>query len=360
VSAKLDRMGSYRIATIPGDGIGPEVIGAGVHVLERLQALDPTLNLRFESFPWGSDYYREHGVMMPAGGLDALRTFDAIYFGAVGDRDVPDHVTLWGLRLAICQPFDQYANVRPTRMLPGLHSPLRACAPGDLDWVIVRENSEGEYAGMGGRAHRGHAIEVGTEVAVFTRAGVERIMRFAFETARGRPRRQLTVVTKSNAQRHGMVLWDEIAAEVAREFPDVRWDRELVDAMTVRMVKKPNSIDTVVATNLHADVLSDLAAALAGSIGIAPTANLDPSRRFPSMFEPIHGSAFDIVGKGIANPIGAFWTAVMMLEHLGENENAARLMRAIETVTASGPRTRDLGGDATTDQVTDAVCAALA
>ncbi|HZO93963.1 MAG TPA: tartrate dehydrogenase [Candidatus Baltobacteraceae bacterium] len=353
-------MGSHRVALIPGDGIGPEVIGAGVRVLQRLQETDRALQLGFESFPWGSDYYREHGVMMPADGLDALRPFDAIYFGAVGDQRVADHVTLWGLRLAICQPFDQYANVRPTRILPGLQSPLRDCAPGDLDWVIVRENSEGEYAGMGGRAHRGHAIEVGTEVAVFTRAGVERIIRFAFEAARGRPRKHLTVVTKSNAQRHGMVLWDEIAAGVARDFPDVTWDRELVDAMTVRMVNKPKSIDTVVATNLHADVLSDLAAALAGSIGIAPTANLDPSRRFPSMFEPIHGSAFDIVGKGIANPIGAFWTAVMMLEHLGENENAARLMRAIETVTASGPRTRDLGGDATTDRVTDAVCAALA
>jgi tartrate dehydrogenase/decarboxylase/D-malate dehydrogenase len=213
---------------------------------------------------------------------------------------------------------------------------------------------------MGGRAHRGHAIEVGTEVAVFTRAGVERIIRFAFDLARRRPRKHLTVVTKSNAQRHGMVLWDEVAVDVARDYPDVTWDRELVDAMTVRMVMKPKSIDTVVATNLHADILSDLAAALAGSIGIAPTSNLDPSRRFPSMFEPIHGSAFDITGKGIANPIGAFWTAVMMLEHLGEAENAARLMRAIEQVTASGVRTPDLGGTAKTADVTAAVRDALA
>ncbi|MBV8644411.1 MAG: tartrate dehydrogenase [Candidatus Eremiobacteraeota bacterium] len=353
-------MGSHRIAAIPADGIGPEVIGAGLEVLRALERLDPGFHLDVTHFPWGSDYYRAHGVMMPEDGLDALRGFDAIYFGAVGDKNVPDHVTLWGLRLAICQGFDQFANVRPTRILPGLTSPLRDCAPGDLDWVIVRENSEGEYAGMGGRAHRGHPIEVGTEVAVFTRAGVERILRFAFDTARSRPRKHLTVVTKSNAQRHGMVLWDEVAADVAHDFPDVAVDRELVDAMTVRMVNKPRSIDTVVATNLHADILSDLAAALAGSIGIAPTANLDPSRRYPSMFEPIHGSAFDIVGKGIANPIGAFWTAVMMLDHLGEHENARRLMAAIEHVTAAGIRTPDLGGTARTTDVTAAVADALA
>ena len=353
-------MGSHRIAAIPADGIGPEVIGAGLEVLRALERLDADFQLDVTHFPWGSDYYRAHGVMMPEDGLDALRGFDAIYFGAVGDKNVPDHVTLWGLRLAICQGFDQFANIRPTRILPGLTSPLRDCAPGDLDWVIVRENSEGEYAGMGGRAHRGHPIEVGTEVAVFTRAGVERIIRFAFETARSRPREHLTVVTKSNAQRHGMVLWDEVAAAVARDFPDVAVDRELVDAMTVRMVNKPRSIDTVVATNLHADILSDLAAALAGSIGIAPTANLDPSRRYPSMFEPIHGSAFDIVGKGIANPVGAFWTAVMMLDHLGEHDNARRLMAAIEHVTAAGIRTPDLGGTARTTDVTAAVVDALA
>ncbi|MBV9407764.1 MAG: tartrate dehydrogenase [Candidatus Eremiobacteraeota bacterium] len=353
-------MGSHRIAAIPADGIGPEVIGAGLDVLRALERLDASFHLDVTHFPWGSDYYRAHGVMMPEDGLDALRSFDAIYFGAVGDKNVPDHVTLWGLRLAICQGFDQYANVRPTRILPGLTSPLRDCAPGDLDWVIVRENSEGEYAGMGGRAHRGHPIEVGTEVAVFTRAGVERILRFAFETARSRPRKHLTVVTKSNAQRHGMVLWDEVAAAVARDFPDVAVDRELVDAMTVRMVNKPRSVDTVVATNLHADILSDLAAALAGSIGIAPTATLDPSRRYPSMFEPIHGSAFDIVGKGIANPVGAFWTAVMMLDHLGEHDNARRLMAAVEHVTAAGIRTPDLGGTARTTDVTTAVVDALA
>jgi tartrate dehydrogenase/decarboxylase/D-malate dehydrogenase len=298
--------------------------------------------------------------MMPVDGLVKLRRFDAIYFGAVGAPDVPDHVTLWGLRLAICQPFDQYANVRPARLLPGIQSPLRGVGPADLDWVIVRENSEGEYAGHGGRSHRGLPEEVATEVSVFTRAGVTRIMRFAFELARSRPRKLLTVVTKSNAQRNGMVMWDEIANEVAAGFPDVTWDKMLVDAMTVRMTLKPQSIDTIVATNLHADILSDLAAALAGSLGIAPTANLNPEHKFPSMFEPIHGSAFDITGKGIANPIGTFWSAQMMLEHLEEPAAAARLMRAIEQVMSdSSLHSPDLGGKATTAQVTDAVCEAL-
>jgi tartrate dehydrogenase/decarboxylase/D-malate dehydrogenase len=353
-------MNSYKIAAIPGDGIGKEVIAAGVEVLQALAARDGGFKLEFESFDWGSDYYRKHGVMMPENGRETLKSFDAIYFGAVGAPDVPDHVTLWGLRLAICQPFDQYANVRPTRILPGIEGPLRNVAAKDLDWVIVRENSEGEYAGQGGRSHRGLPEEVATEVSIFTRAGVTRIMRFAFEVARSRPRKLLTVVTKSNAQRHGMVMWDEIAAEVAADYPDVTWDKMLVDAMTMRMTLKPQSLDTIVATNLHADILSDLAAALAGSLGIAPTANLNPERRFPSMFEPIHGSAFDITGKGIANPVGTFWTATMMLEHLGEKPAAERLMRAIERVTADPSlHTPDLGGSATTRQVTDAVIGAI-
>ncbi len=352
-------MSRYRIAAIPADGIGPEVIGAGLRVLDTLAQLDPDLRFDVKTFPWGSDFYRANGVMMPKDGLQTLKHYDAIYFGAVGDRYVPDDVTLWGLRLAICQGFDQYANVRPTRILRGLESPLRDCAPGDLDWVIVRENSEGEYAGNGGRAHRGLPIEVGTEVAIFTRQGIERIMCFAFEVARSRKRKHLTVVTKSNAQRHGMVLWDEVALSVARDYPEVTVDKELVDAMTVRMVNRPTSLDVVVATNLHADILSDLAAALAGSIGIAPTANIDPTRQNPSMFEPIHGSAFDITGKGIANPIGAFWSAALMLDHLGERAAATQLMAAIETVTASGVRSPDLGGTAGTDEVTDAVIAAL-
>jgi tartrate dehydrogenase/decarboxylase / D-malate dehydrogenase len=353
-------MRDYRIAAIPADGIGQEVIAAGLTVLETLQARDGGFRLAVEHFPWGSDYYRQHGRMMAEDGLDRLRRFDAIFFGAVGDPAIPDHITLWGLRLPICQGFDQYANVRPTRVLPGITPPLRNCAPGDLDWVILRENSEGEYAGNGGRVHRGLPEEVATETSVFTRAGVTRIMRFAFDMARRRPRRLLTVVTKSNAQRHGMVMWDEIAAEVAEAYPDVTWNKELVDAMTTRMVLKPKTIDVVVASNLHADILSDLAAALAGSLGIAPTANLNPERKFPSMFEPIHGSAFDIAGKGIANPIATFWTASMMLDHLGEREAAARLMAAIERVTATTAlHTPDLGGTATTAQVTQAVCDAL-
>ncbi len=353
-------MKTYRIATIPGDGIGKEVVPAGATVLDALAAHDGGFRFEFEDFGWGGDWYRAHGEMMPADGLDALRAKDAILFGSAGDPHIPDHVTLWGLRLKICQGFDQYANVRPTRILPGIDAPLKRCAPKDLDWVIVRENSEGEYAGVGGRAHQGHPIEVATDVSIMTRVGVERVIRFAFRLAQGRPRRQLTVVTKSNAQRHAMVMWDEVAKAVAADFPDVRWDKELVDAMTARMVNRPASIDTVVATNLHADILSDLAAALAGSLGIAPTGNIDPERRYPSMFEPIHGSAFDIMGQGLANPIGTFWSAVMLLEHLGEAVPAARLMRAIESVTANPAlHTRDLGGKATTAQVTAAVCDAL-
>ncbi len=353
-------MREFKIAAIPGDGIGKEVVPAGLEVLAALARRDGGFRLKVESFDWGSDYYKKHGVMMPEAGRESLKKFDAILFGAVGVPDLPDHITLWGLRLNICQPFDQYANVRPSRILPGIRSPLGAVRPRDLDWVIVRENSEGEYAGQGGRSHRGFPEEVATEVAIFTRSGVSRIMRFAFALARSRPRRLLTVVTKSNAQRHGMVMWDEIAAEVAAEFPDVTWDRMLVDAITMRMTLKPETLDTIVATNLHADILSDLAAALAGSPGMAPTANLNPERRFPSMFEPIHGSAFDIAGKGIANPIGTFWTACLMLDHLGEKAASDRLMRAVEQVTAAASlHTPDLGGTATTRQVTDAVIAAI-
>jgi tartrate dehydrogenase/decarboxylase/D-malate dehydrogenase len=353
-------MKTYRIAAIPGDGIGTEVVAAGVEVLAAVAARDGGFKFAFDHFDWGGDYYKRHGRMMPVDGREQIRHHDAILFGSAGHPQIPDHITLWGLRLAICQPFDQYANVRPTRILPGLTSPLRHVSGPELDWVIVRENSEGEYAGVGGRVHQGSPLEAATDVAMFTRAGVERIIRFAFTLAQSRPRKLLTVVTKSNAQRHAMVMWDEIAAEVARGFPDVTWDKMLVDAMTMRMVMKPGSIDTVVATNLHADILSDLAAALAGSLGIAPTANLNPERAFPSMFEPIHGSAFDIMGKGIANPIGTFWSAVMMLEHLGEPAAADRLMRAIERVTADARfHTPDLGGKARTTEVTAAVIAAV-
>mgnify|MGYP000070743227 CR=1 FL=1 len=353
-------MRRHRIAAIPGDGIGSEVVAAGLEVLHALQRRDGGFELEVEEFDWGSERYKRTGAMMPADGLSQLRGYDAIYFGAVGDPEVPDHVTLWGLRLAICQGFDQFANVRPARILPGIEPPLRRCQPGDIDWVIVRENSEGEYAGAGGRVHQGRPEEVGTELAVFTRAGVERIMRFAFELARGRDRKHLTCVTKSNAQRYGMVLWDEVFAEVAADYPDVATDKVLVDAMTTRMVLKPQAIDTVVATNLHADILSDLAAALTGSLGVAPTANLNPTGAHPSMFEPIHGSGFDITGQGIANPVGTFWTAAMMLDHLGETAAARTLMDAVERVLATGEAfTPDLGGDATTRAVTDKVIAAI-
>lgn len=353
-------MKTYRIAAVPGDGIGPEVINAGLEVLDAVASRAGGFAIDAETFPWGADYYRTLGVMMPEDGVDQLRPFDAIYFGSAGDPHVPDHITLWGLRLKICQTLDQYANVRPARLLPGIEGPLKGVGPDDLDWVIVRENSEGEYAGAGGRVHQGLPEEVGLDVAIFTRPGVERIQRFAFELARSRPRKKLTLVTKSNAQRHGMVFWDAVFEQIKGDYPDVETDKMLVDAMTTRMVLKPESLDTVVATNLHADVLSDLAAALTGSLGIAPTANLRPEGDMPSMFEPIHGSAFDIMGKGIANPIGAFWTASMMLQHLGEGDAAARLMRAIERVT--GERSAvpaDLGGDATTRQVTDAVLDAI-
>ena len=353
-------MARHRIAVIPGDGIGREVIPAGVEVLDALAAHDPDLELAWEAFDWGSDYYRRHGVMMPANGLEGLRDFDAIYFGAVGDPVIPDHVTLWGLRLAICQGLDLYANLRPARLLPGVTSPLAGVGPERLDWAIVRENSEGEYSGAGGRVHGGLPLELGLDVAVFTRAGIERIQRFAFELARERPARRLTCVTKSNAQRHGMVLWDEVFAEVAAAYPDVSSDIMLVDAMTARMVRAPESLDTVVASNLHADILSDLAAALSGSLGIAPTANLSPERAAPSMFEPIHGAGFDIQGRGIANPVGALWSAVLMLEHLGEAAAAGCLMAAVERVLADSVLPPDLGGTATTEEVTEAVAAAVA
>jgi tartrate dehydrogenase/decarboxylase/D-malate dehydrogenase len=347
---------TYRIASIPGDGIGKEVIAAGVEVLQALCKKE-SFGLTFKTFNWSSEQYLATGAYIPEGGLEELRTFDAIFFGAVGSPHVPDHVSLWGLRLPICQGFDQYANVRPTRVLPGVSSVLKG--GNEIDWVIIRENSEGEYSGSGGRVHRGLPEEIATETSVFTRVGVERIHRFAFNLAQKRKRKHLTLVTKSNAQRHGMVLWDEIFYEVAKDFPDVKTQRVLVDAMTTVMVLKPGSLDTIVASNLHADILSDLAAALAGSLGIAPTANLNPERKFPSMFEPIHGSAFDITGKGIANPIATFWTASMMLEHLGEPKAAARLMKAVEHATEEQMFTPDLGGVHDTRAVTNAVIRAL-
>ena len=352
-------MAEYRIAVIPGDGIGQEVIPEGVKVLA---AVGRKFGLRFDfaEFPWGSEYYRQYGVMMPSDGLATLQPFDAIYFGAVGWPDIPDHVSLWGLRLAICQGFDQWANVRPAKLLPGIKGPLRDKGPEDFDIVVVRENSEGEYSGAGGRLRQGQPQEIALQVAVFSRMAVERAIEYAFTLAERRPRRKLTSITKSNAQAYSMTLWDEIFAECARRHPSVETEQWLVDAATIRFVLHPETLDVVVASNLFADILTDLAGALSGSLGLAPSANLDPSRRHPSMFEPVHGSAPDIFGKGIANPIATIWSAAMMLDHLGEPEAARAIERAISDVTEQGEvLTPDLGGYATTVQLGDAIVAAL-
>jgi tartrate dehydrogenase/decarboxylase / D-malate dehydrogenase len=342
-----------RIAVIPGDGIGQEVVPEGLRVLDRASGGA----FEYAQFPWGCQHYLETGRMMDADGLDRLREFDAIYFGAVGWPGVPDHVSLWGLRLAICQGFDQYANIRPIRLLPGVPSPLRDATAESMDWVVVRENTEGEYAGIGGRnlAGRGQGREVAIQAGLFTEEGCARIMRFAFGLAQGRPRRKVTSVTKSNAQQFGMTLWDEVFARVASDYPEVQTEHWLVDAMAARFVLRHETLDVVVASNLFADILSDLGSALAGSLGIAASANLNPERRYPSMFEPVHGSAPDIAGQGIANPIGAIWSASLLLDWLGLSAEAAAVYQAIESTTAAGVLTPDLGGSATTGQVTDAI-----
>jgi tartrate dehydrogenase/decarboxylase / D-malate dehydrogenase len=351
---------TFRIATIPGDGVGREVVDAGRAVLDEAARLSGAFSFDWKELPWGSDHFGETGRMMPDDGLDMLEDFDAIYFGAVGWPGVPDHVSLWGLRLAICQGFDQWANVRPVRFHPGVTSPLRKADSTHLDWVVVRENSEGEYAGLGGRnlsAREGGEIAVQT--SLFTEVGCERIMRFAFDLARTRDRRKVTSVTKSNAQQYGMVLWDEVFRRVATDYPDVETESVLVDAMAARFVLHPETLSVVVASNLNADILSDLGSALAGSLGLAASANLNPERRFPSMFEPVHGSAPDIAGQGVANPIGAVASGALMLDHLGQPEAADRVRSAIDAVTASGTLTRDLGGAASTTEVTEALVAAL-
>ena len=348
---------SLRIAVVPGDGIGQEVVPEGLRVLDRVR---PGA-FEYAHFPWGCQYFLETGRMMDAAGLDALREFDAIYFGAVGWPGVPDHVSLWGLRLAICQGFDQYANIRPIRLLPGVPSPLRDATAESMDWVVVRENTEGEYAGIGGRnlVARGRGKEIAIQAGLFTTEGCERIMRFAFDLARTRPRRKVTSVTKSNAQQFGMTLWDEVFARLAAEYADVQTEQWLVDAMAARFVLRHETLDVVVASNLFADILSDLGSALAGSLGIAASANLNPERRYPSMFEPVHGSAPDIAGQGVANPIGAIWSASLLLDWLGLPNEARRVYQAIEATTAAGVLTPDLGGSATTREVTDAILAKL-
>jgi tartrate dehydrogenase/decarboxylase/D-malate dehydrogenase len=314
------------------------------------------LDVAWTELPWGTAHYHAHGAMMPPDALETLRGHDAVLLGAVGDPSVPDHVTLWGLLLPLRQGLDLWANLRPARLLDGVPSPL-AGRPA-VDMLFVRENTEGEYSGVGGRAHRGLELEVGIETSVFTRAGVRRVVEHAFRLAEGR-RGVLTSATKSNASRYGYVLWDEVAAEVAEAHPDVRYERVLVDALAARMVSSPESLDVVVASNLFGDILTDLAAALQGGMGVAASASVAPGSAGPAVFEPVHGSAPDIAGRGIANPIGAIWSAALMLDHLGEADASAALLQAIEAVCRDGIHTRDLGGSASTDTVGDAVAARL-
>ncbi|UZX02989.1 tartrate dehydrogenase [Arthrobacter sp. CDRTa11] len=352
----------FSIASIPADGVGKEVVSAGRLVLDAL-AEDSNGKFAFEwtEFPWGCGYYEKTGQMMHPDGLEVLKDFDAIYFGAVGWENVPDHISLWGLRLKITQNFDQWANIRPVKFLAGIQSPLRKADNVKLDWVVVRENSEGEYAGLGGRnlSGRGPGNEVALQTALFTEKGCERIMRFAFDLARTRTVKKVSSVTKSNAQQYGMVLWDETFQRVAQDYPDVTTESVLVDAMSAKFILHPEDLSVVVASNLNADILSDLGSALAGSLGLAASANLNPERRFPSMFEPVHGSAPDIAGKGISNPIGAIASAALMLDHFGLHEEARRVEAAIEAATGSGHLTSDVGGKATTGDVTEAIIKAL-
>jgi tartrate dehydrogenase/decarboxylase/D-malate dehydrogenase len=342
----------YVIAAIPGDGIGRETVAAARRVLD-VAADVAGFGLEFREFPWGCDHYLATGTMMADDGITLLSKCDAILLGAVGRPDVADHISLWGLLIPIRRSFDQYVSLRPARLLAGVESPLSPTKAG-IDVVIVRENTEGEYSEIGGRMFRGQPGEVAIQEAVFTRVGIERIARYAFELARSRSRR-VASATKSNGIVHTMPFWDEVVSEVGSEYPDVELTRYHVDALAALLVLDPARFDVVLGSNLFGDILSDLTAALAGSIGIAPCGNLDPSRRHPSMFEPIHGSAPDIVGRGIANPLGQIWSAAMMLEHLGEVSAAAGIERAIEAVLAAGIRTPDLGGSHGTDEVTDAV-----
>jgi tartrate dehydrogenase/decarboxylase/D-malate dehydrogenase len=350
----------HRIAVIPGDGIGEEVTPGGIEVLNAAAESMGGLRLRFTEFPWGCNHYLSSGLMMPPDGLRALESFDAIYFGAVGFPGVPDHVSLRGLRLPICQGFEQYVCLRPSQILPGIRSPLAGKSAGDVDFVVVRENTEGEYAGAGGRAHQGLPIEAAVQTTMFSRVGIERVARYAFGLARSR-RRRLVSATKSNAQQHAFTFWDEIVEEVNGDFPDVEVERVLIDTLAARFVLAPESLDVVVASNLFGDILTDLGAAICGGLGLAPSGNINPERAYPSMFEPVHGSAPDIVGQGIANPLGMIACGAMMLDFLGEQEAASLIESAIRAASAEGrTRTPDLGGTAKTRDVVEAVLEEMA
>src|SRR6188474_803609 len=352
-------MKTYRIAVIAGDGIGKEVIPAGISVL-NMATEQRDFRCDFTELPWGCDYYLQTGRMMDEDGIARLLKFDAIYLGAIGDPRVADHVSARELILPLRQRLGQYVNLRPMRLLPGITSPLANRTAADIDMICVRENSEGEYCGIGGRLHGGTPDELAEQTGIFTRRGIERIARYAFELARTRPRKMLASATKSNALQHAMVLWDEVVANVAGDYPDVTLRKYHVDALAARMITHPETLDVIVASNLFGDILTDIGSAISGSLGVGPSGNINPDRTTPSMFEPIHGSAPDIAGKGIANPIAAIWAGAMMLDHLGEHESYDRILRAIEAVIADERvRTPDLGGSATTQDMTRAVTAAL-
>jgi tartrate dehydrogenase/decarboxylase / D-malate dehydrogenase len=349
---------AYKIALIPGDGIGREVVPVGLAAARRALEVTGSPRIVTTDLDWSCERYFREGSLMPTDGLKKLAEHDAILFGAVGLPGVPDHVSLWGLLLPIRQSFDLYVNLRPVRVLDGILSPLRDGTSETVDMLFIRENTEGEYSGVGGRFHQGSADEIALQTAVYTRRGVERVARYAFERARER-RKRVASVTKSNAIQYTAVLWDEVVQDVAKGFPDVEVASYLVDAAAARMVTEPASLDVVVAGNLYADILTDLGAALQGSLGLAASANLDPSRRYPSLFEPVHGSAPQIAGRGIANPMATVWAAALMLEHLGEHDAGALVLQALEHVAREGPRTADVGGRASTSECGSAIVAAI-
>jgi tartrate dehydrogenase/decarboxylase/D-malate dehydrogenase len=344
------------IASIPGDGIGKETVAAGRRVLDAAATAHGGFRLDYQEFEWSCEYYTRHGRMMPENALEILRPFDSIFLGAVGFPGVPDHVSLWGLLLPIRRTFKQYINLRPVKLMPGVRTPLADRKPEDIDFLVVRENNEGEYSNMGGRLYQGTPQEVVVQNTVFTRFGVERVIRYAFELARHTGRKRVSSATKSNGINFTMPFWDEVFAAVGKEYPGIETDQFHIDALCARFVTHPQHFDVVVGSNLFGDILTDLGPAIAGSIGIAPSANLNPEREFPSMFEPVHGSAPDIAGKGIANPMGQVWCGAMMLEHLGFPEAGNRIMKALNATLEAGIATADIGGRANTREVTDAIC----